>query len=355
MESLVRPDRPVGAAGHYVRPAFAYFYTVAGRFICVESGDERSASLFQHYFAGWHVTPVADARGVRPDATISVHAREESPSVPHGLESFEVAAGGVCHTDGQTYFFVSQDSAIHVGARNPSRVEIWIGQSAAAQERAALARLAFNACMTAMRRCGLFELHGAGLVGPKRSGGVLIVGPSGSGKSTLATQLASAGWQYLSDDTLLLLRSGEGVEARALRRVFAVTTPTVATGVLAGFEELLAEPVPFDPHKRRFEPEKIFPGGFVETCVPRAIFFPIINGEPTSQARRLSQVETMARLIKICPWACYDKPAARAHLSVLSLLARQSAGYELHAGTDLLGDAAYTAKFISASVGDEAL
>jgi hypothetical protein len=337
-------------------PASAYFYTVAGRFICVESGDEQAADLFRNYFAGWHVAPISsDAPGVRPDATVRLHAREESPSVPHGLESFEVAEGGVCHTDGQTYFFVSHDSAIHVGARNPSRVEVWIGQSAAAQERAALARLAFNASMTAMRRCGLFELHGAGLVEPKRGGGVLIVGPSGSGKSTLATQLASAGWQYLSDDTLLLFRTGEGIEARALRRVFAVTTPTVTSGVLADFEELLTEPVPFDPQKRRFEPEKVFPGGFVEACVPRNIFFPFITGEPLSQTRRLSQAETMARLIKMCPWACYDKPAARAHLGVLSSLARQSTGFELRAGTDLLGDAAFSAKFISESAGDAGL
>lgn len=355
MESLARPDCSVGAAGHYARPASAYFYTVAGRFICVESCDEQSADLFRRYFADWHVAPLADAGSISPDATINVRAHEQSPPVPRGLESFETAAGGVCHTDGQTYFFVSHDSAIHVGAQNPSRIEVWIGQSIAAQERAALARLTFNACMTAMRRCGLFELHGAGLVEPKRSGGVLIVGPSGSGKSTLTTQLASASWQYLSDDTLLLFRVGKGVEARALRRVFAVTAPTVESGVLAGFEDLLTEPLPFDPHKRRFEPEKVFPGGFVEACVPRIIFFPVITGEPVSQSRRLSQAETMARLIRMCPWACYDKPAARAHLGVLSLLARQSTGFELQAGTDLLGDAAFAARFISASIAGEGL
>ncbi|HYH84384.1 MAG TPA: hypothetical protein VEX60_02815 [Pyrinomonadaceae bacterium] len=355
MESLTRPDRKVWAAGHYLRPAFAYHYTVAGRFICVESDDEQAADLFRSYFGGWHVAPLDDARGVRSDATIGVQMHAQAPTVPRGLESFEVAAGGVCHTDGQTYFFESHDSAIHVGAQNPSHVEVWIGKSVTAREKAALARLAFNACMTAMRRCGLFELHGAGVVEPKRSGGVLFVGPSGSGKSTLATKLASAGWQYLSDDTLLLFRNGESIEARALRRVFAVTAPSVASGMLAGFEDLLTEPVPFDPHKRRFEPEKIFPDGFVETCVPRNIFFPVITGEPSSRTRRLSQAETMSQLIRMCPWACYDKPAARAHLGVLSLLARQSNGYELRAGADLLGDAAFVARFISASVGGEGL
>lgn len=355
MESVVRPDHLVGAAGHHRRPAFAYLYTVAGRFICVESDDEQSAELFRRYFAGWHVSPLTDARGVSPDATIVVRAHEEPPPIPNGLEPFEVAGGGICYTDAQTYFFAGHGSAIHVGAQNPSRVEVWIGQSDAALAIASLARVAFNACMTAMRRCGLFELHGAGLVEPTHNGGVLIVGPSGSGKSTLTTQLASAGWRYLSDDTLLLFNNSGRIEARALRRVFAVTPQTAASSALAGFENLLTEPVSFDPHKRRFEPESVFPGGFVESCAPHTIFFPEITGEPVSRARRLSQAGTMAQLIRMCPWACYDKPAARAHLSVLSLLARQSAGYELKAGTDLMGDAAFAAQFISKSVGVEVL
>jgi hypothetical protein len=44
----------------------------------------------------------------------------------------------------------------------------------------------------------------------------------------------------------------------------------------------------------------------------------------------------MARLIRMCPWACYDKATAEAHLVVLGELARQADGYELFAGPDLL-------------------
>lgn len=347
------PDRKVGTAGHFTRPAFAYFYTVAGRFICIQSEDEQTASLFRHYFAGWHFAPLADAGDIRPDAIITVRANEPPPHVPNGLESFETSAGGVCHTDGQTYFFVSHDSVVRAGVDNKSCIEVWIGQSLASRERAALARLIFNASMTALRRTGLFELHSAGLVEPKGNGGVLVIGPSGSGKSTLATQLASAGWQYLSDDTLLLYRIGDSVAAHALRRVFAVTGPTIASGVLANHEGALTEPVPFDPQKRRFEPERIFPGGFKMECLPRTIFFPVITGEPSSRASKLTQAETMAQLIRNCPWACYDKPAARAHLGALSLLARQAVGYKLQAGTDLLGDAAFAAEFVSANIEGE--
>jgi hypothetical protein len=210
--------------------------------------------------------------------------------------------------------------------------------------------LVFNAAMTAMRRCGLYELHASGAIEPETRAGVLFVGPSGSGKSTTVTQLAAAGWRYLSDDKLLLFDSGEYVEARALRRVFAVTRPTAASTGLAGREQFMSEPAPFDPNKMRFEPQSIFPGGFVESCAPRVIFFSTLTREPESSTRALSQTEAMARLIRMCPWAGYDKPAARGHLDVLARLAKQTQAHELRAGTDLLGDAVYVSTFFKSRV-----
>jgi hypothetical protein len=56
----------------------------------------------------------------------------------------------------------------------------------------------------------------------------------------------------------------------------------------------------------------------------------------------------MRALLRNCPWACYDRGAAAAHLGVLAGLARQAAGYELRAGTDLLGDAAHASRFMRA-------
>jgi hypothetical protein len=337
-----------GGVGNNEGPAVASLYSVAGRFICVEADESEAALLFRRYFSGWHVSALEGPVEAEPDATIVVAGPGGVPAAPRGLEEFETAGGGVCHTDGRTYFFESNGSAVRVSAESPRRVEVWFGASPAARERAAMARLIFDASMTALRRCGLFELHGAGLVEPESGEGVLVVGPSGSGKSTLATQLANAGWRYLSDDSLLLHDSGALVEARALRRQFAVTGPTVAAGVLQGFEDRLAEPAPFDPLKRRFEPQEVFPDRFKESCVPRAIFFPTVTHEESSGSRGLTQAETMRKLLRVSPWACYDRPAAAAHLGVLAGLARQAAGYELRAGTDLMGDAAHASRLIGA-------
>ncbi len=353
MSKVTDPVKP-GGVGNNERPAVASFYSVAGRFICVESADPEAARLFRRYFSGWHVAAHEGAAPAEPDVTIVV-GTGRVPAPPRGLETFETAGGGLCHSDGSTYFFQSDGSAVRVRGGSPRRVEVWFGSSPAARERAAVARLIFDASMTALRRCGLFELHGAGVVEPLTGAGVLVVGPSGSGKSTLATRLAGAGWRYLSDDSLLLHAGGAHVEARALRRQFAVTEPTVAAGLLEGFEDRLSEPAPFDPLKRRFEPQEIFPDRFADACLPAAVFFPVVTHEASSAARRLTQGETMRQLLRVSPWACYDRPAAAAHLGVLADLSRQAAGFELRAGLDLLEDASHASRFISACARGEAL
>jgi hypothetical protein len=350
MENMTSPGPRAGAAANSGRPALAETYAVAGRFVCVEAEDHASAEHFRRHFAGWHFARHEGEASPEPDATIHVSAGAPPPP-PGGLETFETAGGGLCRTDGRTYIFERDGSAVRAVGEGRG-VEVWVGGGSASRGRPSLARLVFEATMVALRRCGLFELHAAGVVEPETGSGLLVAGPSGSGKSTLATQLASAGWGYLSDDALLLRDGGGVVEACALRREFAITEQTVAAGVLEGFEELLGEPVPFDPLKRRFKPHAAFPEGFSESCVPRALFFPVITHEAESRARRLTQAETMRGLLRMCPWACYDRPPAAAHLGLLARLARQAAGFELRAGRDLLGDAGYSADYLRGLLGE---
>src|SRR4051812_45357359 len=177
MFRVIIPETSAGDVGEHERPAVVSCYTVAGRFICVEAEDTEVAQLFQRYFSGWHVAALEAACAAAPDATVVAHTGGV-PAPPRGLETFETAGGGLCHTDGSTYFFESNGSAVRVRGESPRRVEVWFGRGAAARERAARARLVFDASMTALRRCGLFELHGAGLVEPGSGAGVLVVGPS---------------------------------------------------------------------------------------------------------------------------------------------------------------------------------
>lgn len=334
LETRFESDSPVGAARYSERPVFASFYAVAGRFVCVETSDSEISELMTRYFAGWHVAPV-HRDDIAANVTIVIHTSDDQPTAPPSLPPFEVAEGGLCRTDTQVYFFENCGSTVVSGPGNPSQVEVWIGNSADSRDRSALARLIFNTTMVAMRRCGLYELHAAGVVSPGGEG-VLVTGPSGSGKSNLAAQLASAGWQYLSDDTLLLYSENRVVRAHALRRMFALTDEVFSATRLSELDSIEVSVVPFDPLKKRFEPAKVFPGSFALSCKPARVLFSRIANDGVSRVKALNRSDTMARLIRMCPWACYDKPTAQAHLEVLGELARQADGFELLAGANLL-------------------
>jgi hypothetical protein len=334
LETAFQSDASVGAAEYSERPVFASFYAVAGRFVCVETSDSEIHELMMRYFEGWHVASVG-ADGIAANVTIALHTSDDQPRPPANLTPFEVAEGGLCRTDGRIYFFENRGSTIVSGHLNSPRVEVWIGNTAESRERSALARLIFNAVMVAMRRCGLYELHAAGVVSPSGEG-MLVIGPSGSGKSNLAAQLASAGWQYLSDDTVLLYSENDVVHAHALRRMFALTDEVLSATGLTESDSIEVTVAPFDPLKKRFEPAPVFPGRFALSCKPTRVLFSRIENDASSHVQSLNRSETMARLIRMCPWACYDKGTAEAHLEVLGALARQAEGFELLAGADLL-------------------
>jgi hypothetical protein len=314
------------------RPALRTFYAVAGRSLCVDALDEWSATVVERYFRDWYLAPVARAEAARPDATIRIRRGGPVPPLPAALDSFHLGDGWRCYTDGRAYHLDIEGSRVIIGDASHEGVEVWV-EPGASVGSPALAQTVFNAFSGAMRRCGLFELHSAGVVGPDGGAGALLVGVSGSGKSTLTMQLAAAGWGYLSDDVLLLRECDGRVETRPLRKVFAATEQTVAAAGLGG---RTADALTQVNNKLRFAPQTFFPGGHVECSFPRVIFFPSVAHEPTSRVGELPRPEALARLLRMCPWACYDRPTSAEYLGVLALLSKQCRAFEVRAGRDLL-------------------
>ena len=326
------------------RPASQSFYAVAGRLLFVQSLDPKLATLIERLCAGWQLTPVSRPER-SPDINITFTCSESLPQVPAGLHEFEVAEGGRCYSASHDFYLAFVNSLLHVahdadqvrhfghdanpvrhvrdanslrhaGAKDVVGVSVWI-RKIPFPSAAELARVTSFAVCAALRRFGTFELHGAGVVPPGADQGVLIVGPSGSGKSTLTTQLARAGWSYLSDDELLLTLTADEVEARGFRSFFALADST-------------------SPLKNCFEPAATFTAPRTEKIAPRFVFFTKIRRAKDTQLHKLTQAETMSRLIRACPWATYDTAIAGRNLKLLSRLARQTQGFDLLAGTDLL-------------------
>lgn len=301
------------------RPASRSSYTVAGRFLFIEAVDLRLAQLVQQLFAGWQLTPISPPPR-EAEIEIKFFGDDPGPTIPSHLDQFDIAEGGRCYTEANAYYLQFDNSLMRLRHDVPVRVDVWFQQLPQIAD-AEFARVTSFAVCAALRRFGLFDLHGAGVVEPESGAGVLIVGPSGSGKSTLTVQLATAGWRYLSDDEVLLSVNGGAVEARGFRSFFAMRD--IAAPVRFGFKNV-------------FEPAGVFSSERASEAVPRWILFTSISGTEQTRLVELTQAETMMRLIRACPWATYDTTVAGAHLELLSRLARQVKAFDLAAGTDLL-------------------
>lgn len=310
MESIQVSDRPASQA----------FYSVAGRLLFIEIVNYDLRDPIVGLFAGWQLTPVSFPDR-SPDIRISFSCAAPQ-RIPRDLDKFEIADGGKCYTDEAGLYLELGGSVVHL--ENGGIVSVNVSFNEPPQFGNPLfGRAASFAVCAALRRFGLFDLHSAGVVEPVSGKAVLIIGPSGSGKSTLALQLVQSGWSYLSDDELLLSLTDGAVEARGFRSFFAISE--------AGAQL-----------KRCFEP---FGSNRPEEAFPGSLLFIRLNGKSGSEFKRLSQSETMMRLITACPWATYDRSVAGANLELLSGVARQANGFDLLAGRDLL-EPGFAASFL---------
>ena len=315
-----------------IRPAMARSYAIAGHSFCIVTDDEKVARLISRVLSDYQFE-LKDAVSERdPAYPIRVSVEDPPPSIPKGLETFEVPFGH-CHTDGEKYYLAIKDSVM-IAERGG--LNVWVGRSYDARQPEGLVSLILYVVETSLRRAGLYQLHGGGVLEPRGRTAVLIIGASGSGKTTLTTLLTSRGWLYLTDDALVLSHDASTVTARGIRKFFAVSEKTLAACRVDGLNGALGRSMQSDPSKRRLEPSIAFPGKWVQSCVPEVLLFTSITHEPGSTVRALSPSEAMTRLIKFNPWASYDHVTARDHLRLLNRLANQCRSFSLGAGSDIL-------------------
>ena len=137
---------------------------------------------------------------------------------------------------------------------------------------------------------GLYGLHAAGV--SWNGHGFLLAGGSGSGKTTLTCALVRSGWQYLSDDAVLLRRGQSGVEALAFGRLFHCPS-----ALFRFFPELARGVEPPARGKRLVDGNPVYPGQARRGFRPQAILFPEIGSGPVSRLIPLGRTATLLRLL----------------------------------------------------------
>jgi hypothetical protein len=194
-----------------------------------------------------------------------------------------------------------------------------------------------------MHRLGYFELHAAACA--HEDFGYLLLGASGSGKTTTILSLIASGWNYLSDDAMVVSADPErGILIRPLRRSFSLKPDHFVR-----HPELAMFPTEFVPatNKRRLDPRQVWPEQYAAAAKPSFIIAcKVADGEMT-RIIPISPAETLARLVASTPWLMFDQAMAPMQLDIFRSLAATCCGFELRAGHDLVRNGDRITSFIA--------
>jgi hypothetical protein len=179
-----------------------------------------------------------------------------------------------------------------------------------------------------LKRRAHFSVHAAAVA---RGGkGLVIAGSSGSGKSTLALALARAGFAFMGDDMLFLVRAGTGLRALALPEAFDLTDHTVSLFPDLG-DLLQVEKQPGWP-KYQLHVDERFGADIAWHCEPKLLVFPRVAASGRSV---LSPMDRSEALFELLPNILLtESDSSQQHLDALGQLVASSACYRLETGTD---------------------
>ena len=182
---------------------------------------------------------------------------------------------------------------------------------------------------------GWVSLHAAVLVRNRR--GVMLLAESDAGKSTMAFQLVRQGWQFVSDDSVLLRETDRGIEALSMRPHFCLDA-----GSERHFPELTGQDWPEmvrDEVKWRVDVEQLYPGRFLPSCQPHAVVMPAISDAAESRLAPVAAHTLLPALLQQSGFVLIagSKHASR-HFELIGRLLQQCATYRFGGGRDVLED-----------------
>jgi len=177
----------------------------------------------------------------------------------------------------------------------------------------------------------LYALHSNCLI----NGGnqLLILGKSGSGKSTFSINLINKGWSYLSDDITLIRKTKKGIQALPLLKLCSVREDV--------YNKYFASDYRIDNkkhigQKRLIDLASIYPDKFESSCIPNLLLFPKITNNISTKIIPLNLLQTIFGLIDNSGGIMIDREVVVKQIDVLNKLLKQSVGFKIHLGQDLL-------------------
>lgn len=177
-------------------------------------------------------------------------------------------------------------------------------------------------------RLGRTPVH-AGAVSAPGGGALLLAGDARAGKSTTCVNLIAAGWDYLSDDQIVLYRDPEhGTAGAGGRHAILVEGWPRTFHLDEGWGEGIAT-----GNRRDFEPGSLGAGRWRRTATLEGVLFPVVQADRPTRLTTITAADALARLLRQTPWLLVDTASGPRLLDLLAEVARYPA-YQLSLGLD---------------------
>ncbi|RJQ18903.1 MAG: hypothetical protein C4560_06715 [Nitrospiraceae bacterium] len=260
---------------------------------------------------------------------IELHSMYAPPAIPAASVQIIKGPSVTYYRNGKKAYFVSDDGS-HV-CLDPGTFRA-AGHINRESPPDAAESLIGPCIIEALKYQGLYLLHAAALKGDGIS--CLVSGDGGCGKTTATLSFIREGLRYVSDDSIFLKETGDGISVSPLYKnvhldqCLADRFPDIAGGDCLNVPQGTKMPVDLS---------ETLPFAFIPSLKPDAIIFPkIISGEE-SALRPLGRTETYTRLLKQTVLAV-DNDISKRQLRSLEKLVKQTCGFELSSGRDIFED-----------------
>lgn len=193
--------------------------------------------------------------------------------------------------------------------------------------------LASGLLLNRMRRA---LLHAAAIVAPDGRAW-LLVGDAFAGKTTTTVNVIRSGWDWISDDTVVLGRGEDGaVVVEGWPRAFHLDRGYHA-GASVGERDTV-------------EPDTFGPGNWRRSARLAGVLFPQVEADLPTTATPIPAADALARLIRQSPWLLADRTVAR---DVLTLLTTAVSGprFHLRLGNDCYRDTERLLEVLGGAIG----
>jgi hypothetical protein len=261
---------------------------------------------------------------------MEVTVQSSPPQLPSGASVIVETPLTKCLRDGQHHYYSAKDGSI---VRFDPKVRYCQGfiRPGIQHETSTICSLVSGPLIETMKSAGRFYLHAAALA--HNGIGYLISGDGGCGKTTSALNLVRSGFDYVSDDSLLLDHRDGVVRAYPWSLDFHVSP-----GICGRYDELQHLSAALAAgEKCSVDVSRYFKGVPKKWIEPNVIIFPRICSRKTSILSPIDSMEVFTRLMRQTILGS-DPVLAKRHLELIKVLVQKAQGFELLGGADLLED-----------------